>query len=138
VSRHDRKFQHAIAPKPRVTRRPTGWIAAAAVLCCLIGAPAAHAAETKPSSDSATPRFAAHLASYRGRTAAERGWRILSRRYATLLAPLQPAYVPVDLGARGRFLRLLAVPFADRGAARALCRRLRQAGQFCQPVALKR
>lgn len=78
-------------------------------------------------------RYAVHLASYRDAAGAEQGWSELKARFPALLAGKQPSLEHVDLGERGVFQRLLAVPFANRAEAEKLCSRLnaRAAMQYC-------
>ena len=67
-----------------------------------------------------------HLASYRSRPNAERGWIVLRDRYNDMMTGLTPEYVEVDLGpGKGRFVRL--VVRADDG----FCKRLKQRGGDC-------
>ena len=80
---------------------------------------------------------AVHLASYRSRRQADRGWTILRRSHRSLLEGLRPEVSEVDLGpGKGLFYRLKAGPVASRPAAEALCRALRLRRQYCQPTIL--
>ncbi|MCG8692664.1 MAG: hypothetical protein MI806_15785 [Minwuiales bacterium] len=90
-------------------------------------APVAAKAE-EPVQVAAAERGAAsiHLASYRSRPNAERGWIVLRDRYNDMMTGLTPEYVEVDLGpGKGRFVRL--VVRADNG----FCKRLKQRGGDC-------
>ncbi len=60
-----------------------------------------------------------YLASYRGEATAKRGWWQLAAASPTL-ARLQPATIPVDLGRKGRFIRLFARTH-DAAEARHVC-----------------
>ena len=64
-----------------------------------------------------------YLASYLGEKAAHRGWELLAAK-SPALATLEPETVPVDLGAKGKFLRLFAKG-ADESKAKAVCRELK-------------
>lgn len=82
----------------------------------------------KPVQVAAAERGAAsiHLASYRSRPNAERGWIVLRDRYNDMMTGLTPEYVEVDLGpGKGRYVRL--VVRADNG----FCKRLKQRGGDC-------
>lgn len=86
------------------------------------------AAEPETVKVAAAERGAAsiHLASYRSRLNAERGWTVLRDRYVDMMGGLTPEYVEVDLGpGKGRFVRL--VVRADDG----FCDRLKQRGGDC-------
>lgn len=90
----------------------------------------AHGAAAEP----VDPAHALHLASYRSAGDAERGWQVLSGRFRELRG-LTPVYTNILVPGRGLYNRLLVVgpPAAE---LRALCLRLRQAGQYCAPMDL--
>ncbi len=73
-----------------------------------------------------------HLASYRNRADAERGWNILLSDYSSELNGRKPAIRQVDLGAIGVFFRLYASPFNSLQNADNLCKRLKTKGLYCQ------
>ncbi len=76
-----------------------------------------------------------HIASYRTKARARKGWREEAGRYPDLLGGLDHAIVRVDLGpGMGVFYRVLAGPVADERAARALCARLKVRGAYCALV----
>jgi len=78
-----------------------------------------------------------HLASFKSRANANKGWAQLQRAHRSLLSGLQPTIKRVNLGQRkGTFYRLLAGPVANQGAANSLCRRLKARRQFCKPAEL--
>lgn len=79
------------------------------------------------------PTVAIHLASYKSRTKADAGWRILTRRYADL-SILEPVVVEADLGAaKGIYFRLVADGLHSPSDARDLCRALKAKGHdWCQ------
>lgn len=86
--------------------------------------------ETAPGSTAAT----IHLASYYSTDHAMRGWDILQARYPDQLAGREPILREIDLGARGRFVRLLAGPFGSLSQAEVLCSDLRGDGAYCVPA----
>lgn len=99
--------------------------------------PAAPRAATVPPSNSGIRAsggspFAVHLASYRSPSNAERGWRQLVKSNGDVLGDLQPNVRRVDLGERGIFYRLQAMPVSDRQSAESLCRQLRGRGAYCK------
>jgi len=75
-----------------------------------------------------------HLASFRSRANANKGWAQLQKAHSSLLGGLKPSIKRVNLGSRkGTFYRLIAGPLANSAAADALCRRLKARRQFCKP-----
>ena len=80
------------------------------------------------------PQPAVHLASYRTRKAANRGWSQLRRAHKALLGELSSEITRVNLGPRkGIFFRLKAGPLTDKAAAGDICRKLKSRRQFCEP-----
>jgi hypothetical protein len=73
-----------------------------------------------------------HLASYRSRVNAVRGWRQLVNRNQDVLGALKPDIQLVNTGARGTFYRLKAQPLPSHNAATELCRTLKSRGAYCQ------
>jgi hypothetical protein len=60
------------------------------------------------------PQPAVHLASYRSREAADRGWTQLRRAHKDLLESLSSEITPINLGpGKGTFYRLNAGPLSD-------------------------
>jgi len=98
-------------------------------------------AMTKPTALSAGGGMAGgvgvHLASFKSRANANKGWAQLQRAHRSLLSGLKPTIKRVNLGRRkGTFYRLIAGPVASQGAASTLCRRLKARRQFCKPTEL--
>lgn len=86
---------------------------------------------------SAEAAYVVHLASYRSREQASRGWAHLTRAYQGLIGTLEPRILEVDLASNGgHFFRLAAGPLAKKSAARALCTKLRAKHQYCQVMSL--
>lgn len=80
------------------------------------------------------PQPAIHLASYRTRKAADRGWSQLRRAHKSLLSELSSEITRVNLGpGKGIFFRLKAGPLRDKAAAADMCRKLKSRRQFCEP-----
>jgi tetratricopeptide (TPR) repeat protein len=80
------------------------------------------------------PSPGVHLASYRSRAAAEKGWAALSASHKALLGNYRPFITRVDLGSgKGIYFRLFAGPLADTAAANSLCGQLRERRQYCRP-----
>lgn len=77
---------------------------------------------------------AVHLASYRTRKAANRGWVQLRRAHKSLLSRFDSEIRKVNLGpGKGIFYRLKAGPLADKSAAASLCKALKRRRQYCEP-----
>lgn len=75
--------------------------------------------------------YGIHLASYRNEANARKSWKEMQAQHPDLLKGKTPALRSVELGDRGTFVRLIAVPYANSAAARAICRDLRQRAQYC-------
>ncbi|MBH90211.1 MAG: hypothetical protein CMF71_08315 [Magnetovibrio sp.] len=73
-----------------------------------------------------------HLASYKSRKDAERGWAQLRRAHKVELASLKSEIIETKLGAKGVFFRLKAGPLMGKVAAEALCKQLKKRRQFCE------
>lgn len=78
------------------------------------------------------PQPGVHLASYRSRKDAERGWSQLRRAHKADLSNLQSEIIETNLGAKGVFYRLKAGPLSNKDAATDLCRKLKKRRQFCE------
>jgi len=78
-----------------------------------------------------------HLASYRQKKAAERGWAQLTKQFGSLLRGLQHRVERVDLGnSKGVFYRLKAGPLPSNNAAKDMCRKLKSKRQYCEPTTI--
>ncbi|MEL6968143.1 MAG: SPOR domain-containing protein, partial [Pseudomonadota bacterium] len=103
-------------------------------------APKATPPKATPASDSAAansgiatgpkPPFAVQIASQRTVDAANRSYRTLSRRYASVLGGKGKDIRPIEIDGRGTFYRV-RIPAQTRAEANALCRRLKSAGGDC-------
>ncbi len=82
----------------------------------------------------AGPYPAVHLASYKSRKDAVRGWTQLRRAHSALLRGLRYEVARVNLGAgKGIYYRLKAGPLANKSEASSLCRKLKSRRQYCEP-----
>ncbi len=91
---------------------------------------AAPVANPAPATTAASGGKSLHLASYRSEAQAQRGWQILSQRYAEL-APLQHGVTRADISGKGTYYRLMATGLSD-GSANSICAELKRRGQFCE------
>ncbi|MDA0240360.1 MAG: SPOR domain-containing protein [Proteobacteria bacterium] len=80
-----------------------------------------------------------HIASYRSKRAADRGWSQLRRAHRLQLGTLSHQVVQVNLGpGKGVFHRLVAGPLPNQARATQVCRELKRVRQFCQPTSFGR
>lgn len=78
------------------------------------------------------PTTAIHLASYKRRTRADKGWDILTRDHPELRG-LEPTVIEADLGSKGIYYRLVAEGLGSAEDARKLCRTIKANGHdWCQ------
>lgn len=129
------------APSPAVPTRTPPKVAetpsapAQAVADVPAGAAAKPAATAVTAAASATAKKAGlHLASYKDRENAERGWKQLLSRNEDVLKGMTHTVEPVDLGDRGTFYRLVAGPVTDRDQAQRMCGTLKTRGAYCQLI----
>ena len=102
-------------------------------------APAAMApAPAKPKAKAVSgPSPAVHLASYRTRKNAVRGWAKIKRANKKLLGGLEHEITRVNLGKKGTYYRVKAGPFKSAKAAKQICRKLKRRRQFCEPTMME-
>jgi hypothetical protein len=80
-----------------------------------------------------TAKFAAHIASYRNASDAERNWQTLVKSHGRL-REIKTQFVEIDLGGqRGKVTRVLVGEFSERKLARDFCSEMRREGLFCAP-----
>ncbi|MCW8836838.1 MAG: SPOR domain-containing protein [Rhodospirillales bacterium] len=99
---------------------------------------AGQTADGKPEQMAMTgPQPAVHLASFRSRASANRGWAQLRRAHQAVLGSLQPAIQQVDLGrGKGIFYRLMAGPLKSQAEAVSICTNLKRRRQYCDPTVM--
>lgn len=132
-------FELQPAATVAAARRTTTAIAAPAPAAAPAAQPAAKpvAAPAKPPAKAAKPAprpqapagEALYLASYRSQDNAAAGWAVLQKQAAGLKA-LQPVFKEVDLGAKGRFVRLYAAG-ASAQAQGEICAVLKKLSPDC-------
>ncbi|MAI11833.1 MAG: hypothetical protein CBD27_07445 [Rhodospirillaceae bacterium TMED167] len=92
-------------------------------------------ASSKPAAMLSGPQPAVHIASFRSRKAADRGWAQLRRAHRSLLANLQPEIMRVNLGrGKGVFYRLVAGPLKNDADVKRVCLKLKSRRQYCEPA----
>jgi hypothetical protein len=117
----------AAAPAPVPAAVPEGPVAADTQV-----EPAAKPAATPAvaaKGDLPASGTAVHLASYKGESAAKRGWKILLGDYDEL-DPLSPLYVAVDVPGKGPIIRLYATGGNKAGLAK-ICAALKAKKVYC-------
>ena len=118
-----------------VSMQPPAPKAMAGAMAGAGAAPKALNDQGKPAMSGFQP--AVHLASYRQKKAAERGWAELSKRFGSLLGGLEHRVERVDLGnSKGVFYRLKAGPLPSNNAAKDACRKLKAKRQYCEPTTI--
>ena len=92
-------------------------------------------AKNKSSPIISGPQPAVHIASFRSRKAADRGWAQLRRAHRSVLANLKPEIARVNLGrGKGVFYRLVAGPLKNDADVKRVCRQLKSRRQYCEPA----
>jgi hypothetical protein len=95
--------------------------------------PAPMVARAKPGHKySSGSNSAIHLASFRTRKSAIRGWAQIKRAHAKLVGGLDHFISKVNLGRKGMYYRLKVGPFDSAKSANSVCRKLKQRRQFCE------
>ena len=79
------------------------------------------------------PQPAVHLASYKSRKQADRGWAALKRAHRKLLAGMDVDISKVAVRGKGTYYRLKVGPVESEAAAKNLCRQLKRKRQYCEP-----
>ncbi len=145
---HEEPAAHESAPAAatsapvELTPKPKESAETAAVPSAVPEGPVAEAhAASAPASASASAAAAAegsalpakgtamHLASYKGMSAAKRGWKILLGEYDEL-DPLSPLYATVDVPGKGPMIRLYATGATPAEITR-ICAALRAKNAYC-------
>ena len=95
------------------------------------GGQSAYAPVDPSSSDGLPSGYAVHLASYRVTAGAQRGWEIISNDLSDILGAAQPITKGVEIPGKGYFVRLMAGPYDNHGAASATCAQIKNRGEYC-------
>lgn len=80
------------------------------------------------------PQPGLHLASYRTRKAAERGWTQLKKAHARTLGGMEYDISKVSVRGKGTYWRLKVGPVESEAAAKTVCRSLKKRRQYCEPT----
>ena len=129
-ARERKAIERAMQPKPMASKEAI--TVASTVKAATQVSPAKAEGKAKAKAKGLLP--AVHLASYRSRKGADRGWGQLRRAHREILDNLESEITKVNLGPRkGIFYRLKAGPVADKAAAAEVCRKLKSRRQYCVP-----
>jgi tetratricopeptide (TPR) repeat protein len=99
-------------------------------------APTPGAAPAKSMKMAAASGPAVHLASFRTRKSADRGWAQIKRAHAKLIGGMESKISKVNLGRKGTYYRLKVGPFATAAEAKAMCRKLKRRRQYCEATVM--
>jgi len=100
--------------------------------------PKAKKAPVKMEKMSAGPQPGIHLASYRSRKQAERGWKNILKANLKLLKGFEPFISKVNLGRKkGIYYRLKVGPLKSASQAREFCKKLKRRRQYCEPTVIE-
>ena len=90
---------------------------------------------TAPAAESAVPASGGllQIGAYKSQAEADAAWNTYKTKHATLLAGATSDVKQVDLGAKGTWFRL-RIATGGKGAAAALCEKLKAEGGVCFPV----
>lgn len=104
--------------------------------------PGAAAAPAQPPVEDANPQialeaYAVHLASARSENSAKFIWGNLKERYPQLLNGKRLALKQIDLGDRGHFVRVVAIPYESAASAKSACAEFRNEDQFCAVMSVE-
>jgi hypothetical protein len=104
-----------------------------------LGAPPPAAAPAKPVRMKAPsgPGPAIHLASFRTRKSADRGWAQIRRAHGKLIGGLEHKISKVNLGRKGTYYRLKVGPFDSAAGAKAMCAKLKRRRQYCEATVME-
>ncbi len=81
------------------------------------------------------PQPAVHIASFRSRQAADRGWAQLKRAHRALVGNFKSEINRVNLGrGKGVFYRLVVGPAKSQADAQRICTTLKRRRQYCEPA----
>jgi tetratricopeptide (TPR) repeat protein len=81
------------------------------------------------------PQPAVHIASFRSRQAADRGWAQLKRAHRALVGNFRSEITRVNLGrGKGVFYRLVVGPAKSQADAQRICTTLKRRRQYCEPA----
>ena len=123
--------RETVAPKPAPVTQTTLPPAATPA-----AAPAKQPAATpaKTAAPAAGGAYMLQIGAYKSQSDADAAWKTYQAKHAALLSGYGPDVQKADLGAKGVWYRLRVGSFADKGAAAAMCDRLKAEGAVCFPA----
>ena len=91
-----------------------------------------------PKSAGLDGKYGAHLASYRTKKSAARGWKQLSKKFPKKLKSLKFGTTEFDPGnGKGIYIRLVALSFKTKLDSFKFCKQLKVKRQFCQAIRVR-
>ncbi|ACI99060.1 SPOR domain-containing protein [Rhodospirillum centenum] len=93
--------------------------------------PAAPPPASAPAAPPVADGWSVQLGALPDEAEARREWAAIRQRHPDLIPAGEARFVPVDLGARGVYTRILAGSFPTAAAAAAACARFKDAGRDC-------
>ena len=78
--------------------------------------------------------YGLHLASYKKKARAQKGWDSLKKTFARELKGLNPDYPQVTLPNKGAFYRIVAGSFPNKARAQQQCKAIKAKYQYCNVV----
>ena len=138
--RHKPAAHPAAAPAPAMAAGHPASAMAAAAPAAAAPAPASAMAAAPPApikTAAASGGYRIHLESYHNAQLVGPGWSMLQKTNPTVLGTLHASTRAIDIPDKGKFIRLMAGPFANRQAADNACAALHKTHpqQYCHPVA---
>jgi cell division protein FtsN len=93
--------------------------------------PVAIPAKAPAAASAAGGAYLLQIGAYKSQSDADAAWKTYQAKHAALLSGFGPNVQKADLGDKGVWYRLRVGSFADKGAAAALCDRLKTEGAAC-------
>jgi cell division protein FtsN len=93
--------------------------------------PVAIPAKAAAAASAAGGAYLLQIGAYKSQSDADAAWKVFHAKHAALLSGFGPNVQEADLGDKGVWYRLRVGSFADKGAAAALCDRLKAEGAAC-------
>jgi len=128
-SRERQAIELAMRPAAGAGMAANGGVPAASPAA----SPAGKVTKLQKGSMKSGPQPAVHLASYRSRKQAERGWAQIRRAHKSLIGDLRHNVSQVKLGKKGTYYRLKVGPLSSAAKAKSMCAKLKRRRQFCEP-----
>ena len=117
------------AAKPALTPTPAPTPNVVASIPAPAAVPVAQATPAKPAPAAGTTML--QIGAYPTKDLADAAWKNFRTKHTGVIGSLPDDIREADLGAKGTWYRLRVGPFAEKGAATAMCDRLKSEGASC-------